>query len=255
LSIDPNNHDLVHHDAQAPNCTEVGWNAYDTCTRCDYTTYQEIPALKHDYQAEIFPRTCQKDGYTLHTCTRCKDSYADTVVSHCGHWYGEWTSNGDSTHSAECRRGGCKHKGRVKCEMFDYRLLSVDAENYAFAFCPVCGTVNDGAHLALIDASVEILSGRIPYGEPVLRLGALQNSEKLLSVGFEYGGRLYKASCKVKITLPAALVKGCALHILAVDGTETELTFTVTDDMAIFTLNFDAQDEPPVRVLHLVPVQ
>ncbi len=38
-------HDLVHHEAQAPTRTSVGWEAYDTCTRCDYTTYVEIPML------------------------------------------------------------------------------------------------------------------------------------------------------------------------------------------------------------------
>ena len=42
---DPNNHDLVHHDAKAPSCTEIGWNAYEACSRCNYTTtYQELPA-------------------------------------------------------------------------------------------------------------------------------------------------------------------------------------------------------------------
>ena len=46
---DPNNHDLVHHDAKAPSCTEIGWNAYEACSRCNYTTtYQELPALNHD---------------------------------------------------------------------------------------------------------------------------------------------------------------------------------------------------------------
>ena len=46
---DPNNHDLVHHDAKAPTCTEIGWDAYDACQRegCTYTTKVEIPALKH----------------------------------------------------------------------------------------------------------------------------------------------------------------------------------------------------------------
>lgn len=47
-AIDPNNHDLVHHEAQAPTCTAVGWEAYDTCSRCTYTTYREIPAA-HTY--------------------------------------------------------------------------------------------------------------------------------------------------------------------------------------------------------------
>lgn len=42
--VDALGHDLVHHEAKAPSCTEPGWNAYDTCSRCEYTTYEEIPA-------------------------------------------------------------------------------------------------------------------------------------------------------------------------------------------------------------------
>ena len=46
----PNNHDLAHLHAKAPTCTEKGWDAYDTCVRCGYTTYRAIPALKHDLE-------------------------------------------------------------------------------------------------------------------------------------------------------------------------------------------------------------
>ena len=42
-------HDLVHHDAKAATCTEIGWEEFDTCSRCDYTTYREIAALGHNY--------------------------------------------------------------------------------------------------------------------------------------------------------------------------------------------------------------
>ena len=42
-------HTLVHHEAQAPTCTAVGWEAYDTCSRCDYTTKVEIPMADHTY--------------------------------------------------------------------------------------------------------------------------------------------------------------------------------------------------------------
>ena len=49
LSIPGVGHDAVPHAAQAPTCTEVGWYAYDTCSRCDYTTYVEIPANGHSY--------------------------------------------------------------------------------------------------------------------------------------------------------------------------------------------------------------
>ena len=37
-------HDIIHHDGQEPTTTEPGWKPYDTCSRCDYTTYEEIPA-------------------------------------------------------------------------------------------------------------------------------------------------------------------------------------------------------------------
>lgn len=40
-------HDKVNHDAKAATCTDIGWNAYETCTRCSYSTYVEIPALGH----------------------------------------------------------------------------------------------------------------------------------------------------------------------------------------------------------------
>ena len=37
-------HDLIHHDAKTPTSTKTGWYAYDACTRCDYSTYFEIPS-------------------------------------------------------------------------------------------------------------------------------------------------------------------------------------------------------------------
>ena len=235
-------HSLTHYAAQAPTCTEIGWEAYDTCSRCDYTTYVELPALGHDYQDEIIPRTCEDDGYTLHTCTRCADRYADTIVPHCGHWYGEWTANGDGTQRAECLRGGCHHEKTVDCEMIELPSLNV-------SLCPVCGTVSDGSRLALTNASVKIISGRIPHGEALLRVGTLANGEKLLTVGYVYGGRLSKASCQVKITLPAELLAGYTLSLLNADGTETPLEYALDGESAVLTLTF-AQ---PLLAVRLTP--
>ena len=44
-------HDYEHHAAQAPSCTEHGWGDYDVCTRCGYSSYQEIAALGHAFSA------------------------------------------------------------------------------------------------------------------------------------------------------------------------------------------------------------
>ena len=235
-------HSLTHHAAKAPTCTEVGWEAYDTCSRCDYTTYVELPALGHDYQDEIIPRTCEDDGYTLHTCLRCGDDYTDNVIGYLGHWYGEWTASGEGAQRAECLRGGCHHEKTVDCEIIELPALNI-------SLCPVCGTVSDGSRLALANASVKIVSGRIPHGEALLRVGTLANGEKLLTVGYVYGGQLSKASCQVKITLPAGLLAGYTLSLLNADGTETPLEYALDGDSAVLTLTF-AQ---PLLAVRLTP--
>ena len=66
-------HDLVNHEAQETTCTEIGWEAYDTCSRCDYTTYVEKPALGHDLvNHEAQEPTCTEIGWEAYdTCSRC----------------------------------------------------------------------------------------------------------------------------------------------------------------------------------------
>ena len=41
-------HNEIEYDAKAPTCTEIGWNAYVSCSRCSYSTYIAIPADGHD---------------------------------------------------------------------------------------------------------------------------------------------------------------------------------------------------------------
>lgn len=128
-------------------------------------------------------------GCTAYICSVCDDSYTENPTEKLYHWYGEWTTDGNGAHSAECRRSGCNHTAKVECEMLAYRLPMMDAEDYAFILCPVCGTVNDGTQLTLTDASVKILGSKTPRGEAVLRLSTLADGERILSVGFEYTDR------------------------------------------------------------------
>ena len=67
-------------EAQAPTCTEPGWDAYETCSRCNYNTYAEQPALNHALvQHEAQAPTCTEPGWDAYeTCSRCNyNTYAE----------------------------------------------------------------------------------------------------------------------------------------------------------------------------------
>ena len=245
---DPNNHDLVHHDAKAPTCTEIGWNEYDACQRegCDYTTKVEIPAPGHDYTEKVVKPTCGKGGYTLHTCKKCNDSYKDHQTKTLLHWYGEWTSNGDGTHSATCKRKDCKHVGKTECAIVEFKQ-----DEATRTLCPVCGNVSDGIHLALVE-EVTAEGEHLPYGELVLRMGETANGNTLLSVCFEVSGKLTQPKGEVKITMPAELLNGVTLALLNADGTEIDLPYIVEGENAAFTLDF-TDAELPTALIRLIP--
>ena len=239
-------HNLVHHDAKAPTCTEIGWDEYDTCSRCDYTTKVEIPAPGHDYTEKVVKPTCGKGGYTLHTCKNCNDSYKDHQTKTLLHWYGEWTSNGDGTHSATCKRKDCKHVGKAECAIVEFKQ-----DEATRTLCPVCGNVSDGIHLALVE-EVTAEGAHLPYGELVLRMGETANGNTLLSVCFEVSGKLTRPKGEVKITLPAELLNGVTLALLNADDTEIDLPYIVEGENAVFTLNF-TDAEIPTALIRLIP--
>ena len=239
-------HNLVHHDAKAPTCTETGWEEYDTCSRCDYTTKVEIPAPGHDYTEKVVKPTCEKVGYTLHTCKNCNDSYKDHQTKTLLHWYGEWTSNGDGTHSATCKRKDCKHVSKTECAIVEFKQ-----DEATRTLCPVCGNVSDGTHLALVE-EVTAEGEHLPYGELVLRMGETANGNTLLSVCFEVSGKLTQPKGEVKITMPADLLNGVTLALLNADDTEIELPYIVEGENAVFTLDFTDAELPTV-LIRLIP--
>ena len=238
------NHDLEQHDAKAPTCTEIGWDAYDTCSRCDYTTYAELPALNHDYQAVTVDPTCEADGYTVFTCSRCKDSYTADPTDKLGHQFGVWSPNGTGSQSAGCLRQGCAHIGITDCRKFTFRT----AEGEALTFCPVCGQAENAAQLEKIEAATAWpLSGSLSTEDVTARTNG-----EYLSVAFETAGSLTQPTGRVRLALPAGLMEGKKLVRIAPDGTQTELPFEAKNGRLIFTLDF-ANSELPVMLFRLVP--
>lgn len=237
------NHDLVRHVAQAPTCTEKGW-AYDTCSRCDYTTYAELPALNHDYQAVTVEPTCETDGYTIFTCSRCKDSYTADPTDQLGHKFGAWSPNGTGSQSADCLRDGCAHTGSTDCRKFTFRT----AEGKTLTFCPVCGQAENAAQLEKIEAATAWANSGSLSAEDVT---ARTNGE-YLSVAFETAGSLTQPTGRVRLALPAGLLEGKTLVRIAPDGTQTEMPFETERGTIILTLDF-ANSALPVMLFRLAP--
>lgn len=237
-------HDLEQHDAKAPTCTGIGWDAYETCSRCDYTTYAELPALNHDYQAVTVAPTCETDGYTVFTCSRCKDSYTADPTDKLGHQFGAWSPNGTGSQSADCLRDGCAHTGSTDCRKFTFRT----AEGETLTFCPVCGQAENAAQLEKIEAATAWANSGSLSAEDVT---ARTNGE-YLSVAFETAGSLTQPTGRVRLALPAGLLEGKTLVRIAPDGTQTEMPFETERGKLIYTLDF-ANSALPVMLFRLVP--
>ena len=238
------NHALEQHEAKAPTCTEKGWSAYETCSRCDYTTYAELPILGHDYQAVTVAPTCETDGYTVFTCSHCKDSYTADPTDQLGHQFGAWSPNGTGSQSASCLRQGCAHTGSTDCRKFTFRT----AEGEALTFCPVCGQAENAAQLEMIEAATAWANSGSLSAEDVT---ARTNGE-YLSVAFETAGSLTQPTGRVRLALPAGLLEGKTLVRIAPDGTQTEMPFETERGTIILTLDF-ANSELPVMLFRLVP--
>jgi hypothetical protein len=66
---------------KAPTCTQVGWNEYESCSRCSRTTYTGIPAKGHSYKSTVTEPTCTEEGYTTNVCSVCNDVSKTNIVA------------------------------------------------------------------------------------------------------------------------------------------------------------------------------
>ena len=155
-------HDLQHHDAQAATCTEIGWNAYDTCSRCDYTTYEEIPALGHTEGEAVreneVDATCTVAGSydEVVYCSVCGEelSREEKTIEALGHSFTSYASNNDAT----CTEDGTETAKCDRCEVTDTRTDEGSALGHDWAVewttdgtshwhkCSRCNEINDKAN-------------------------------------------------------------------------------------------------------------
>ena len=78
-------------------------------------TYTLKPTGHTDgYQKEIKAATCMTAGEMGTYCANCGVLLSMAVIEALGHDYGEWTPNGDKTHSHSCSR--CQFTDKATCK-------------------------------------------------------------------------------------------------------------------------------------------
>ena len=136
-------HDYVDHAAQAATCTEKGWEAYQTCTRCDYTSYKEIPAKGHTEVIDAaVEATCTEPGKTEGKhCSVCNAVLVEQkVIPAKGH-----TEVVDAAVEPTCTEPG-KTEGK-HCSVCNEILVAqtevpAKGHKYENGVCTVCGAAD-----------------------------------------------------------------------------------------------------------------
>lgn len=73
------NYDNDDKMVTAPTCTEKGYTTF-ICSNegCGYSYKgEEVEATGHSYTSKVIEPTTEREGYTLHTCSVCNDTYTD----------------------------------------------------------------------------------------------------------------------------------------------------------------------------------
>lgn len=108
-------HYLTRKITKKATCTEDGVITY-TCTKCNESYTEKIPATGHKYNDVVTEASCDNDGYTKFTCSVCGDSYSK-VINATGHKYN------DKIVSASCDKSGytlhtCENCGDIYKDNF-----------------------------------------------------------------------------------------------------------------------------------------
>lgn len=104
-----------------------------------YVTW--MPIHEHTYEAVVTAPTCHDQGYTMHTCTVCNDSYVDTYVDVQDHAYEAYIFDAEKQmHSTVCTR--CEEPMSEACTFDDGKIITeATANNLGIRkyTCTVCG--------------------------------------------------------------------------------------------------------------------
>lgn len=112
--------------------------------------------------------TCTESATESRICDLCGAEEVRTVGEPLGHTWGDWTSNGNGTHTGTCTREGCDYTVKEDCTFVDGVCSVCGAQEVVTHSVTVGYTVNGNAATTLPEGvTVEILG---KDGQPVIDL-------------------------------------------------------------------------------------
>jgi hypothetical protein len=184
-------HDLEHHPAQAASCGQKGWEAYDTCKRCNYSTFKDyivighvmgkpyyiveptcttdgiraqmclnchqvvesvIIARGHFYQEKETPPSCTEDGLIAQRCMLCGDLKDEEVIPALGHNFGDWTV----TKEATCFELGESSRSCERCQAIETKEIEKTEHTYQEEIVPQLVKRKDILYILVLFAQIPI---------------------------------------------------------------------------------------------------
>lgn len=128
--IKSNGHDYKLLNTVAPICGTDGYKEYQ-CSKCKNTYKETLTKLTHNYKLiKTVNATCSVDGYKEYECSNCKDAYRETINKTNVHDY-------DMTKEINRVESTCKTNGYIEykcknCENLYKKTLEIDSSKHDY---------------------------------------------------------------------------------------------------------------------------
>ncbi|MBQ9125355.1 MAG: hypothetical protein IJY13_01705, partial [Clostridia bacterium] len=226
-------------------CLEKGSKQY-SCSYCDATWTEEIPALGHDYDSVVTDPTCTTEGYTTHTCSVCGDSYTSDTVPATGHDMDEGTITTPATcleagvRTYKCQNTGCAHSTTEEIPATGH------GEADAQGKCPACGeTIKVCDHVGTgREENIPIPATCTQPGVMTITCAhchvVIQDDAVVEALGHQYGEWQDEipATCVTTGTLGHKDCTRCELHFDSDNSIIEDLTITTNDSHELVIVTY-----------------